>query len=112
MAQYSYAEIMKMQNDAARRVEEMQRRTREMTGPLPVEKSPTTEKQPPKHIPMPDGYLDASRPAPAAEPPAQNASRAVPVADRDSALILSIILLLAEEGADETLLLALLYMLA
>ncbi len=105
MAQYSYAEIMKMQNDAARRVEEMQRRTREMT------QAPPTEKQPPKHIPMPDGYLDTARPVQKTEAtPA--APRSLPVADRDSALILSVILLLAEEGADETLLLALLYMLA
>ena len=32
MAQYSYADIMKMQNDAARRVEEMQKRARSVSG--------------------------------------------------------------------------------
>ncbi len=110
MSQYSYAEIMKMQHDAARRVEAMQRRSQEATAPG------TVVKEPARHIPMPDGYLDKLRHEPSAPPAGTEQTGAgtvlgVPHPDPDTALLLSVILLLAEEGADETLLLALLYML-
>ncbi len=129
MAQYSYADIMKMQNDAARRVEEMQKRARSVSGldeapaEKPHESSTTPVKAQPKRIPMPDDYLQklkdyAGGSAPRGEntEPVKTDKRQgmlhLPEIDDDKALILSLVLLLAEENADETLLLALLYMLA
>lgn len=129
MAQYSYADIMKMQNDAARRVEEMQKRARSVSGldetqsEKPRERSITPVRNQPKRVPMPDDYLEklknyAGGSAPRVENTApvnaENRQGALhlPEIDDDRALILSLVLLLAEENADETLLLALLYMLA
>ena len=59
MAEYSYNEIMKMQNDAIRRAEEMQRRARQNAG-LEREKqqNPTTKKEEPRRVPMPNDYLE------------------------------------------------------
>ena len=129
MAQYSYSDIMKMQNDAARRVEEMQKRARSVSGldevqnEKPRESGTATVKNQPKRIPMPDDYLEklknyagGSTPRGENTEPAKRDERRgvlhLPEIDDDRALILSLVLLLAEENADETLLLALLYMLA
>lgn len=129
MAQYSYADIMKMQNDAARRVEEMQKRARSVSGldeapaEKPRESGAVTVKAQPTRVPMPDDYLQklkdyAGGSAPRGEntEPVKTDNRQgmlhLPEIDDDKALILSLVLLLAEENADETLLLALLYMLA
>ena len=131
MAQYSYADIMKMQNDAARRVEEMQKRARSVSGldeapaEKPRESGAVTVKAQPTRVPMPDDYLEKlksyaggsalHRDDTSTESAKQNLRQGVlnlPEIDEDRALILSLVLLLAEENADETLLLALLYMLS
>ena len=57
MSDYTYSEIMKMQNDAIKRVEEMQKKARQTAGlekenPPPPEKIPT---EPPRRVPMPTG---------------------------------------------------------
>lgn len=130
MGDYSYSELMKMQNDAIKRVEDMQRKARQSAG-LEGEK-PVTRKQvvkeEPRRIPMPDDYLDnlKAMAAHSAEsedgkkekreknekPPAQSGGFLGDFNfDSDTALILSLILLLSQEKADETLIMALLYML-
>ena len=131
MGDYSYSELMKMQNDAIKRVEDMQRKARQSAG-LETEK-PVMRKQvvkeEPRRIPMPDDYLDnlkamAAHSAESKEeknekgeknekPPAQSGGGFLGDFnfDSDTALILSLILLLSQEKADETLIMALLYML-
>ncbi len=62
MADYSYQDLMKMQNDAIRRAEEMQRRARQSAG-LEREKrenqtNTTAKKEEPRRVPMPNDYLE------------------------------------------------------
>ena len=62
MADYSYQDLMKMQNDAIRRAEDMQRRARQSAG-LEKEKvenqqNQTTKKEEPRRVPMPNDYLE------------------------------------------------------
>ncbi len=65
MADYTYTEIMKMQNDAIKRVEDMQKRARATAG-LEKGKEEYGEKgknermpsQEPKRVPMPNDYLE------------------------------------------------------
>ena len=62
MAEYSYQDLMKMQNDAIRRAEDMQRRARQSAG-LEREKgenlqNQTAKKEEPRRIPMPNDYLE------------------------------------------------------
>ncbi len=131
MAQYSYADIMKMQNDAARRVEEMQKRARSVSGldcaadENKRESTAVTVKTRPTRVPMPDDYLEKLKsyaggsalrgndaPTESVKQNMRQGTLNLPEIDEDRALILSLVLLLAEENADETLLLALLYMLS
>ncbi len=163
MADYTYHELMRMQNDAIKRVEDMQRRARKTAGfsderePRNSEHSPNqqnngygVQKDAPKRVQMPDDYLrDLKEYAKNAsdknndensfgdmnsqeEIKKQNSlggqNRKTPSAkkstdglkgvlgdikiDEDKALLLSLVLLLSEEKADETLILALLYMLS
>ncbi len=152
MSEYSYNELMKMQNEAIRRVEDMQRKARQSAGLGDAEKQNDKEKSPPeraggqgvsrdepKRVPMPNDYLDKlksyaadssraqSEPDEKKEEPekqhihkgntASNFSEGFKNIlgdiniDSDKALLLSLILLLSEEGADETLIMALLYIL-
>ncbi len=127
MANYTYQELMQMQNDAIKRVEEMQKRARSTAGlednSVETKKSPEKgdRKEEPRHIPMPEGYLKKqeqpkNNDAPKREPQ-QKSSFSLKLGngdieiDSDKALLLSLILLLAEEQADELLLTALVYML-
>lgn len=168
MPDYSYQELMKMQNDAIRRVEDMQKRARRSAGIPEIDTSQNnasgnitnnTEnnikiaKEPPRRVPMPNTYLDNLKKLAAESAVSENninrtyethtESNAAAVqnisqsentapqnaasqnistsqnlknmateltADSDKALLLSLILLLSEEQADETLLLALIYM--
>ncbi len=128
MADYTYKELMKMQNDAIRRVEDMQKRARQTAG-LNENKNETSiaSADKVKRIPQPSGYLDASRGDTEAK-----GQRTLPVGslqatgsfddrlkkmvgelniDSDKALLLSLIMLLSEENADELLIMALIYML-
>ena len=148
MADYSYQDLMKMQNDAIRRAEDMQRRARQSAG-LEREKqenqqNATAKKEEPRRVPMPNDYLDnlknygsnssknESEPREKEENKReqkyQNQSNNQPKLqnsfedkmksvfgdlniDSDKALLLSLILLLSEEKADELLIMALIYML-
>lgn len=140
MEDYSYAELMKMQNDAVKRVEEMQSRARLAAG-LESEnaaKGTSASKNAagadmPRRVPMPDTYLDGlknfaanssfngkteraheSFAAPENEKPVLKGIDSLfgeMSIDNDTLLILSLVLLLSEEKADELLILALLYIL-
>ncbi len=155
MAEYSYNEIMKMQNDAIRRVNEMQKRAKAVVGEeLREEKAPLQEvtmqqnkNNNVKRVKMPNDYLEelkgfASTSSYFENDNSDNEEKKQPTQketneknniqhsiknqsqndffknilgelnlDSDKALILSLILLLTEENADEMLVLALLYML-
>ncbi len=151
MADYSYQELMKMQNDAIRRAEDMQRRARQSAG-FEREKQENsqinTKKEEPRRIPMPNDYLEnlkhygsnssknesepiqkegnkeANRKEYKNEQRNNNQSEFQNSIDdkiknifgdlnidSDKALLLSLILLLSEEKADELLIMALIYML-
>ena len=148
MADYSYQDLMKMQNDAIRRAEDMQRRARQSAG-LERERgenqpNTTAKKEEPRRIPMPNDYLENLKNygsnsskndnEPRAEeenkgqsqneqrsnnqPKFQNSFEDKMKSvfgdlniDSDKALLLSLILLLSEEKADELLIMALIYML-
>ena len=148
MADYSYQDLMKMQNDAIRRAEDMQRRARQSAG-LEREKgenqqNTTAKKEEPRRVPMPNDYLEnlknygsnssknESEPIEEGEnksqqkqerksnnqPKFQNSFEDKMKSvfgdlniDSDKALLLSLILLLSEEKADELLIMALIYML-
>ena len=150
MADYSYQDLMKMQNDAIRRAEDMQRRARQSAG-LEREKQEAVKeaeikKEEPRRVPMPNDYLDnlknygsnssknENEPREKDEkkkqqkqenkneqnnrPNFQNSFEDKMKSvfgdlniDSDKALLLSLILLLSEEKADELLIMALIYML-
>lgn len=63
MADYTYSEIMKMQNDAIKRVEDMQKKARKTAGlekkkeenEKPLKNIPSQE---PRRVPMPNDYLE------------------------------------------------------
>ncbi len=152
MADYSYRDLMKMQNDAIRRAEDMQKRARQSAG-LEKEKQQdnhqmTAKKEEPRRVPMPNDYLEnlknygsnssktENQPRDREEnkkengreykteqqnnnqPKFQNSFEEKIKSvfgdlniDSDKALLLSLILLLSEEKADELLIMALIYML-
>lgn len=144
MADYSYNDIMKMQNDAIKRVNEMQKRAKTVVEEINEEKSQYKEPPKPqdvKRVKMPDDYLDElknfastsshfekSETAPISKEYADEKKAHNPLPkqheqtlnnilndlnmDSDKALILSLVLLLTEEKADELLVLALLYILS
>ena len=165
MADYTYQELMRMQNDAIKRVEDMQRRARKTAGFSEERESPNPErrssnqqnngygvqKEQPKRVQMPDDYLQdlkeyaknisekkyedenevddiRSENGNDRRRENQEQKKRIPSAkkstdgingvlgdikiDEDKALLLSLVLLLSEEKADETLILALLYMLS
>lgn len=121
MADYTYSELMNMQNDAIKRVEDMQKRARQTAG-IGEKRSEAIPPQQPKRVPQPNGYLQSVvKPEP---PPPQKAENNVPDfienikqglgsldIDSDKALILSLVLLLSREQGNEELLTALIYML-
>lgn len=134
MADYTYSEIMKMQNDAIKRVEDMQKKARKTAG-LEKEKEEKTQSnvpvQKPERVPMPNDYLEklkdyatnsshtqkeneVSNQPPKSFVP-QNAGNSGFLGDfnmdEDKALLLSLIMLLSEEKGDELLIMALIYML-
>lgn len=145
MAEYTYNELMKMQNEAIKRVEDMQKRARQSAG-LTEEKHEEKDKtyvkthkvskDEPRRVYMPNDYLEklkdyatSSRTEGDSEKwKESNMKNEKSTAssgfsdsfkkilgdissDSDKALILSLILLLSEEGADEMLIMALLYIL-
>lgn len=148
MADYSYRDLMKMQNDAIRRAEDMQKRARQSAG-LEQEKQEEnhtnfTKKEEPRRIPMPNNYLENLKNYGSNSSKAEDEAREKEEKkkeqkqehkinnqpkfqntfedkmksifgdlniDSDKALLLSLILLLSEEKADELLIMALIYML-
>ncbi len=124
MAEYTYKELMKMQNDAIRRAEDMKNRAQRQAGltTSPLQAEVPVDK--PKRIPMPNNYLnipenkneeEVRKPLPQSNQSnffdtIKNNFKDINI-DPDRALLLSLILLLTEEKADETLIMALLYML-
>ncbi len=149
MAEYSYNEIMKMQNDAIKRVNEMQKKAQvimnkeklsENASSEPVKKEKNSQVDSVKRIKMPNDYLNDLREYASTSSYYENeenervyekkpaVSAVMPIKtdsvedklknllgdfslDSDKALILSLIMLLTEEKADEMLILALLYLL-
>ncbi len=133
MADYTYTELMKMQNDAIKRAEDMQRRARQSAG---FDKSDSGGKSPPPDAPRhiyQSGYLTSALQG---ETPLEKENHGYkntnfPTVDKhtdnflekikggfsdinidsDKALLLSLIMLLSEENADELLIMALIYML-
>lgn len=151
MAEYSYNEIMKMQNDAIKRVNEMQKRAKTVVDEMNEEKeqyhSPPIKQNFPQsvnRVKMPNDYLDELKNFASTsshfeeseteqnthrdyketqnkkQTPKQHSTQKDNVKsilndlnlDSDKALILSLILLLTEEKADEMLILSLLYILS
>lgn len=141
MAEYTYSEIMKMQNDAIKRVEDMQKRARKTVG-IDDETDRENEREhhsvtpdEPRRVPMPKDYLEnlkkfaansshkeddekkeqRTEAAEKKKKPKEAFYGESPFGelniDEDKALILALILLLSEEGADELLIMALIYML-
>lgn len=134
MADYTYNEMMKMQNDAIRRVEEMQKRARQTVGLQDRKEKeaslPEITRDEPRRVSMPKDYLENLKgyaansshkaeenepPKEKNKPPKKELKNESPFGDlnmdEDKALLLSLILLLSEEGADEMLIMALIYML-
>ena len=147
MAEYSYNDIMKMQNDAIRRVNEMQKRAKSVVEDIKENTSSEfteevkKEYDTPKRVKMPNDYINELKGVAStsshfeeSEPEAVSYECAKEKKetyhspkhqndtlknifndlnmDSDKALILSLVLLLTEEKADEMLILALLYILS
>ncbi len=148
MADYSYQDLMKMQNDAIRRAEDMQRRARQSAGlergKQENQQNITAKKEEPRRVPMPNDYLENLKNYGSNSSKKENELREKEEnkreqkqehknnnqpkfqnsfedkmksvfgdlnIDSDKALLLSLILLLSEEKADELLIMALIYML-
>ena len=121
MADYTYQELMKMQSDAIRRAEDMQSRARRTAGfnDGEGEEKQQLPPQEPRRVKMPEGYLASEKTNNQNTP--QNKSNSIFESiksglsdiniDSDKALLLSLIMLLSEEKADELLIMALIYML-
>ncbi|MGI5959560.1 MAG: hypothetical protein ACOX60_09115 [Massiliimalia sp.] len=99
--QYQGNDIMRMQQDAVRRVREMQRRAKEKLNQTPPVSSGTPYPQ-----------VSREQAAPPANTQKENASILDKLGlDREKALLLLLIILLLNEGADQKLILALCYLL-
>lgn len=106
MAQdYSYSELMQMQDKAIERVREMQERARRTVEENPIEgidEPPPREEEKPEEIFPPK--IKSGIP-----------KSGIPLGinmDKDKATVLPLLLLLMKEGADSLLLLALIYIMA
>ncbi len=105
----SYSEIIEMQNKALKRAESISRQEKQVLKAETAENSkPIYNYTPrePKHTSLPVNIAKRE------EPKTETGTEKLSVPDSDRAMILSILLLLKNEGADEMLLLALLYILA
>ena len=131
MADYTDSEIMKMQNDAIKRVEDMQKKARKTAGiddKVNEKQAGSIPVQKPERVPMPNDYLEklkdyasnSSHTEKTEKPNSRNNKKSgvndVSAfgdfnIDEDKALLLSLIILLSEEKCDELLIMALIYML-
>lgn len=122
MADYTYQELMKMQSDAIRRAEDMQSRARRTAGfsDKENEEKPPIPPQEPRRVKMPEGYLGTDKGSNQNNAQNKNSNFFENIKnsfsdiniDSDKALLLSLIMLLSEEKADELLIMALIYMLS
>lgn len=111
MAQeYSYNDLVRMQEQAIRRVRDMQERAR-LT--LQEQDASVTEEEAPPAEPTPVQEKKEEKP----QPPIQKPKPLNPLGnlinlDKDKAVILPLLLLLGKESSDNILLLALMYIMA
>ena len=124
--EYSYNELMQMQEKAIRRVQEMQERVRQTmkNNPLPeLEFEERTQEKPQPDTQKHDTRSREEPPKVKAEkvnipnntlqnPPKSNPLSSLLTLDRDKAMILPLLMLLGKEGADNILLIALMYIIA
>ncbi len=113
MTEYSYSDLVKMQDQAIRRVREMQERAR-----LTVKENPIPEfEEPPSENDVrkdePERTEKAKKPEEKKKPPkAPSHPKGQNKLDSDMAVLLPLIMLLSQENADNMLMIALLYILA
>lgn len=113
------AEVMSMQQDAIRRVREMQRRANEKLRQTQQAMRQEPQNSSENHAcAVPPQSPQASRPAPAASALEKSEKKGSPLAildrlgiDQEKGLLLLLIILLLNEGADTKLILALCYLL-
>ena len=124
--EYSYNELMQMQEKAIRRVHQMQERARQTmkNNPLPeLEFEERTEGKPQPNPQKPNTQEREDPPKVQAEKvnipnnnlpnrPKSNPLSNFLTLDRDKAMILPLLMLLGKEGADNILLIALMYIIA
>ena len=116
--EYSYNELMQMQEKAIRRVQEMQERARQTmkNNPLPELEfeERAEERKPPKpeNKPEPPKVKAEKVNIPNNSPPKNNPLSNLLTLDRDKATVLPLLMLLGKEGADNILLIALMYIIA
>ncbi len=111
MAQeYSYNDLVRMQEQAIRRVRDMQERARltlqEQESPVPEEEVSPAEPTPVQEKKEEKPQLPMQKPKP------QNPLGNLINLDKDKAVILPLLLLLGKESSDNILLLALMYIMA
>lgn len=108
--EYSYSELMQMQDKAIERVREMQERARRTMEENPIDLPHTdfesTEQE--EAPPVPEKIPQAEKQRPKSSPLAGLKMNL----DKDKATVLPLLLLLMNEGCDNLLLLALLYIMA
>ena len=114
MASNREQDMMQLQQDAVRRVMEMQRQARARVQPSPKEPSPNPTPPDPKPDPKPEPKPQ-SKPEPKPKPPSKSGLLDVILSstglDKEQLLLLGLGYLLYKDGADHKLLLALLYLL-
>ena len=110
---YSSEEIMAMQRDAIRRVNEMRRISAEklrQSGPVPPPVPAEPKAEPPQEMPKPPEPKPEN--IPSVTPPSGFGALLQTIGkDHETLLLLSLLFLLIREGADTALILALVYVL-
>lgn len=118
--EYTYSELMQMQDKAIERVRQMQERARRTLESDPIEPLHIKEKEEKREEPKKEPPVEEVRAERVTPPKNQsNGQRQSPFPfglnlnlDKDKATVLPLLLLLMNEGADNLLLLALVYIMA
>lgn len=128
--EYSYNELMQMQENAIKRVQQMQERARQTIKNDPLfehdfkenaeEKPQEKPQERPQEKSQPEPEIEENTPKAKAEkvntpnytPPRSSPLSNLLTIDRDKAMILPLLMLLGKEGADSILLIALMYIIA
>lgn len=110
MTEYSYSDLVKMQDQAIRRVREMQERARLTVreNPIPELETAVTEKDESES----GTRTEAEKTVNAPKPQVPKEKKPPQPHDKDRSILLPLIMLLSREGADNILMIALLYILA